>query len=118
MRYRSLSFASCHYGNVKIVCCISQVNFNISVSIFCEQIRKVARCSTSYCYIRNRSCFTFHQVGDSKSFKVLDQKGSRCIVSRYFWILRVALLTSDHFSFRKEEACSTVGIHCRASCIG
>ena len=51
IRYRFLSFASCHSGEVKIVCCILQVNINILVSIFCEQIRKVARRKTSYCFI-------------------------------------------------------------------
>ena len=72
IKYRFLFFASCHSGDVKIVCCISQIDINISVSIFCEQIRKVARCKTSYCFIRHRSCFTFIHVGDSKPFKVLD----------------------------------------------
>ena len=74
-------FASCHSGDVKIVCCISQININISVSIFCEQIRKIARCKTSYCFISHRSCFTFNNVGDSKPFKVLNQKSCRCIIT-------------------------------------
>ena len=33
-RYRFLSFASCHSGDVKIVCCILQVNINVAVRIF------------------------------------------------------------------------------------
>ena len=81
IRYRFLSFASGHSGDVKIVCCILQVNINTSVSIYCEQIRKVARCKTSNCFMRHRNCFTFNHFGDCKLFKVLDQKGSRCIVA-------------------------------------
>ena len=73
IRYRFLSFASCHSGDVKIVCCISQVNINTSVSILCEQIRRklgVRPVIALYVIV----ALSFLIIGDGKPFKVLDQR--------------------------------------------
>ena len=56
-----------------------QANTEISVKIFCEQIRKIARRKANYCFIRHSSCFAFNPITDSKLFQVLNQKGRRYI---------------------------------------
>ena len=39
-RYRFLSFPSCHSGDIKIACCISELNINISVRIFVNKLER------------------------------------------------------------------------------